>query len=94
MRSAVMIVGTVVAASTSPEAAAAPDGDAVPALDEDAHAATSTGGPSGGDAAERAHATKLEAILLAASSPEHEALPEPAGAEQIEPPPITTEVEV
>jgi hypothetical protein len=42
---AAAIVGTIVAASTSPKAVAAPNGDAVPALDEDAHATESTGGP-------------------------------------------------
>jgi hypothetical protein len=41
----VVTMGTVVAASTSPEAAAAPDGDAVPASTEDAHSTTSTRGP-------------------------------------------------
>jgi hypothetical protein len=66
-------VCTIVAASTSPEAAAALDGDAVPAPNEDAHAAASTRGPPGGDASEMAHAAELKATLLAASSPEHEA---------------------
>jgi hypothetical protein len=50
---------TIVAACISPEAAAAPDGDTVPALDEDAHAAESTRGPPGGDASEMAHAAEL-----------------------------------
>jgi hypothetical protein len=41
---AVMTVGTAMAVCTSPEAATTPDGDAVPAPDEGAHATTSTGG--------------------------------------------------
>jgi hypothetical protein len=87
-------VCTIVAACSSPKVAAAPDGDAVPAPDEDAHAAASTRGPPGGDASEMAHAAELEATLLATSSPEREAPPEPVGAEQTEPPLITAEAEV
>jgi hypothetical protein len=77
---AVTTVGTTVAACTSPEAAAPPDGDAVPASDKGAHATTSTEGPTGGDVEERVHAGKLEAVLLAASSPEREAPPPPPRA--------------
>jgi hypothetical protein len=40
----VVTVGTTVAAPTSPEAAAALDGDAVHTPDEDAHATTNPGG--------------------------------------------------
>jgi hypothetical protein len=68
-------VGTIVAASTSPGTAAAPEGDAIPALDEDVRAAASARGAPGGDALEMAHAAELEATLLAASSPECEAPP-------------------
>jgi hypothetical protein len=68
-------VGTIVAASTSPGTAAAPDGDAIPALDEDVRAPASAGGAPGGDASEMAHAAELEATLLVASSPEREGPP-------------------
>jgi hypothetical protein len=94
---AVTTVGTTVAACTSPEAAAPPDGDAVPASDKGAHATTSTEGPTGGDVEERVHAGKLEAVLLPARSPEREAPPphpEPAGAGQTDPLAPTTEAEV
>jgi hypothetical protein len=87
-------VGTAVAAPTSPEAAATPDGGAVHTPYEDLHATTSTGGPTGGDTAERAHAAELEATLLAVSSPEREAPPDPAGAGQTDPPPAAAEAEV
>jgi hypothetical protein len=70
-------VGTIVAASTSLGTSAAPDGDAIPAPDEDVRAAARAGGAPGGDASEVAHAAELEAALLAASSPERKAPPPP-----------------
>jgi hypothetical protein len=87
-------VGTIVPASTSPVTAAAPDEDAIPALDENVRAAASTREVPGGDASEMAHAAELEATLLAASSPEREAPPEPPGAEPTETPLLTTEAKV
>jgi hypothetical protein len=74
---AAVTVGTIVAASTSPGTAAAPEGDAIPVPDKDVHAAASAGGAPGGDASEMAHAAELEATLLAASYPEREAPPSP-----------------
>jgi hypothetical protein len=90
---AVATVGTIVAASTSPGIAAAPDGDAFPAPDKDVRAATSAQGALGGDASEMVHVAELEAMLLAASSPKREAppSPEPVGDEQTETPILTTE---
>jgi hypothetical protein len=70
---AVATVDTIVPAFTSPGTAAAPEGEAVPAPDENVRAVASTGETPGGDASEMAHAAELEATLLAASSPEREA---------------------
>jgi hypothetical protein len=69
----VATVGTIVPSFATPGTAAAPEGDAVPAPDEDARAAASTGETPGGDTSEMAHAAELEATLLAANSPEREA---------------------
>jgi hypothetical protein len=91
---AVVTVDTIVPAFTFPGTATAPEGDAVPAPDENVPAAASTREAPGGDASEMAHAAELEATLLAASSPEREAPPEPTAAEPTETPLLTTEAEV
>jgi hypothetical protein len=90
----VATVDTIVPAFTSPGTTAAPEGDAIPALDENVRAAASTGETPGGDASEMAHAVELKATLLATSSPEREAPPEPAAAEPTETPLLTAEAKV
>jgi hypothetical protein len=82
---AAMTVDSIVPAFTSPGTAAAPEGDAIPAPDENVRAAASTGEAPGGDASEMVHAAELEVTLLAASSPEHEAPhpPEPSTASRL-----------
>jgi hypothetical protein len=89
-------VGTTVPAFTSPRSVAAPEGDAIPAPNENVRATDSIGEAPGGDASEMAHAAELEATLLAASSPERDAPPppEPTGAEPTEALLLTTEAEV
>jgi hypothetical protein len=89
-------VGTVAPVLASPGAAVVPEEDAAPASDEVVPATTNTEENAGGDASEVAHATELEATLLAASSPGHEPPPppEPAAAEPAETPVITAEAEV
>jgi hypothetical protein len=62
-------VNTVVPALTSVGTAAAPEGDAVPAPDENVPAAASAEENPIGDTSEMAHAAELEATLLAANSP-------------------------
>jgi hypothetical protein len=88
-------VNEVVAALTPAKPNAAPEGDAIPAPDGNAPAAASAEENPAGDASETAHAAELEATLLAASSPGHEAPPpEPAAAESTEFPVVATEAEV
>jgi hypothetical protein len=70
---AVVTVDTIVPALTSPGTAAAPEGDAVPAPDENVPAAVSTEENPGGDTSEMVHAAELEVALLAASPPERDA---------------------
>jgi hypothetical protein len=91
---AVATMDTIVHAFTSAGTAAAPEGDAVPAPNENARAAASTREAPGGNTSEMAHAAELEATLLAAASPEREAPPEPAAAESTETPLLTAEAEV
>jgi hypothetical protein len=66
-------VETVVSALTSPGAAAVPEEDAAPSPDEVIPTTASTEENARGDASEMAHVVELEATLLAASSPGHEA---------------------
>jgi hypothetical protein len=87
-------MNTVVPALPSIRTAAASEGDAVPAPDENVPAAASAEENPAGDPSEMAHAAELDATLLTASSPGREAPLEPAAAEPTEPPVLTTEVEV
>jgi hypothetical protein len=68
-------VGTIVPVLASPGAAAVPEEDAAPMLDEVVPATANTEENAGGDASEMAHVAELEATLLAASSPGHEGPP-------------------
>jgi hypothetical protein len=79
-------VGTVSPTPASPGAAAVPEVDAAPAPDEVAPATVDAEENAGGDTSEMAHATELEAALLAASSPWREAPPKPAVAAPAEAP--------
>jgi hypothetical protein len=87
-------VNDVVAALTPTGPVATPEGDTVPAPDGNAPAAASAKENPAGDASETAHATELEATLLAVSSPGREVPPEPAAAESTEPPVVAVEAEV
>jgi hypothetical protein len=88
------IVGTVAPAPVSPGVAVVPEEDAAPAPDEVAPATVNVEENAGGDTSEMAHAAELEAALLAASSPGHEAPLEPAADEPAEAPVVTAEAEV
>jgi hypothetical protein len=66
-------VNNVVPALTPTGPAAAPEGNVVPAPDENVPTAASTKENPVGDASKTAHAVELEATLLAASSPGREA---------------------
>jgi hypothetical protein len=68
-------VGTIVPVLASPGAAAVPEEDAAPMLDEVVPATANTEENAGGDTSEMAHVAELEATLLAASSPGHEGPP-------------------
>jgi hypothetical protein len=74
-------VGTIAPAPASPGAVAVPEEDTAPAPDEVVPATANAEENAGGDASEVAHAAELEATLLAATSPGHEAPPEPTAAE-------------
>jgi hypothetical protein len=74
---AVAAEDATLAAHTSPEATATPTEDPVHAPAQDVHEAACE--PTGGDADKRAHIAELEAVLLAVSSPAHEAPPENTG---------------
>jgi hypothetical protein len=87
-------VNTIVPTLTSVETAAAPEGDAVPAPDENIPTAASTEETPVGDTSEMAHATELEATLLCRQLTWARGPPEPAAAELTEPPVLTTEAEV
>jgi hypothetical protein len=87
-------VGTVAPVHTSSGAAAVPEEDAALAPDEVAPATVNAEENAGGDTSNMAHAAKLEAALLAASSPGREGPPEPAVAEPAETPVIIAEAEV
>jgi hypothetical protein len=91
---AVVAVDTALAARASPKVVAALVGDAVRAPAEEVPATTSTGGSTGGDTDERAHAADLEVALLAIRSPMREAPPESAGAGQTDSSPAAAEAEV
>jgi hypothetical protein len=73
------------AARTSPEATATNAEDAVRAPVEKVN--ETTGGPTGGNVDDVAHAAELEAALLAVSSPAREARSKDAGAVETGPPP-------
>jgi hypothetical protein len=88
------VVGTIASVLASPEAATVPEKDTAPAPDEVVPAAANAEENAEGDASEVAHAAELEATLLAASSPGHEAPPEPAAAEPAETPVVTAKAEV
>jgi hypothetical protein len=87
-------VETVSPAPTSLEAAAVPEVDTAPAPDEVAPVAVNTKENVGGDTLETAHATELEAALLAASSPGREGPTESAAVVPAEDPVIVAEAEV
>jgi hypothetical protein len=87
-------MNNVVPALTPTRPTAAPEGDAVPAPDENVPVVASAEENPVGDASETAHATELEATLLAASSPGRKAPSEPTAAESTEPPVVATEAEV
>jgi hypothetical protein len=87
-------MNNVVPALSPTEPAAALEGDAIPAPDENVPAVASAEENPVGDTSETAHAAELEATLLAANSPGREAPPEPAAAESTEPPVLSTEAEV
>jgi hypothetical protein len=88
---------TVPPAPASPGAAPVPEVDAALVPDEAAAAAVNTEENAGGDASDTAHAAKLEAALLAVSSPGREDPAEPAAAAVAAPteaPIVTEEAEV
>jgi hypothetical protein len=88
---------TVPPAPASPGAASVPEVDSAAVPDEAAAAAVNTEENAGADALETAHAAELEAVLLAASSPEREDPAEPAAAAVAAPteaPIVTEEAEV
>jgi hypothetical protein len=87
-------VNNVVPTLTPTGPATAPEGDAIPAPDENVPTAASAEENPVGDASEAVHAAELGATLLAASSPGREAPLEPAAAESTEPPVLATEAEV
>jgi hypothetical protein len=87
-------MGTVSPAPASPGAAAVPEVDAAPAPDEAAPVAVNIKENAGGDTSETAHATELEAALLAVSSPWREGPTESAAAASAEAPVVTAEAEV
>jgi hypothetical protein len=86
--------GTVSPAPASPGAAAVPEVDAAPALEEVAPATVNAKEDTGGDTSEMAHAAELEAVLLAAGSPGREGPLEPAAVAPAEAPVVAAEAEV
>jgi hypothetical protein len=84
-------------APASPGASPVPEVDSAPVPDEAVAVAVVNEENAGADASEAMHVVELEAVLLAASRPEHEDPAEPAAASAAAPteaPVITEEAEV